>query len=485
MDAVDMERKEKSSNLFPFNLDPLFHPRSVAVIGASADITRIGGRPIKFLLAHKYPGKIFPVNPKYPEIAGLPCYPAIQAVPEAVDVALIGLPAEAVLGALLQCAQKGVKSAIVFSSGFAEADDAGAEMQKKLGEIAQKLAFPFCGPNCVGIINLPERIPMSFINALDAGPVIPGPIGFVSQSGALGSSLFSAAEEVGLGFSYCISSGNECVLESTDYIHYLIHDQLTRVILGYIEGFRNLKKLQVVAREALQKKKPLVVLKVGKSEVGRKAAASHTGAMSGSDSLYDALFHQIGILRVQDVDELFDVGTLLAVGRFPKGRGVGIISPSGGAGVLFADQCFDNGLDVPELKGKTKEALVQLLPPFASALNPVDMTAMTSQHLFSNEPDLVKNYLRAMLRDETLHSLVIMLTMTAGRLAQKLARDIVEIFQETEKPLMVCCIAGSLSQEALKILGEAGIPLFKTPGRCARAIRALVKYTHFLRNLAG
>jgi len=480
--VVSIQKKDSSSS-FPYNLEPLFHPKSVAVVGASADITRISGRPIKFLLNHKYGGKIFPVNPKYQEIAGLKCFPSLQAIPEEVDVALIGLAAEAVPDALSQCLEKGVKSAVIFSSGFAEMGGAGVQIQEKIGEMARQTAFPVCGPNCIGIVNLPERIPLAFSNVLEIEPVISGSIGFISQSGALGGSLFSAAQEMGVGFSYWVSSGNEAVLESTDYIYYMLQDPRTRVILGYIEGFRNLDKLRYAAREALKKKKPLVILKVGQSEVGRKAAASHTGAMTGPDALYDALFSQIGILRVHDVDEMFDVGTLLTLGRFPRGNGVGILSSSGGAGVLIADKCIQQGLNVPELAGETRQTMMNLLPPFGSALNPVDMTAQSSQRLFSGEPELLKNYMRAMLRDRSLHSLIIMLTMYVGKRAEKAAQDIVDIFRETEKPMMVCWIAGSLAREGYRILEKAGVPLFKTPGRCVRAVGALVKYSHFLETL--
>ena len=472
-------------NSFLYNLEPLFHPKSVAVIGASADLSRISGRPIKFLLNHKYGGNIFPVNPKYPEIAGLKCYPDIQSIPDEIDVALIGLPAEAVPDSLSRCIQKGVKSAIIFASGFSEIGGAGAEHQKKVAELARTASLPVVGPNCIGIVNLPEKIPLSFTNVLEIEPVISGSIGFITQSGALGGSLFSAAQEMGVGFSYWVSSGNEAVLESTDFIHYLIEDPFTKVILGYIEGIRNPNKLQKVAREALQKKKPLVMLKVGKSEVGKKAAASHTGAMSGSDSLYESFFNQAGILRVQDVDEMFDVGSLLNIGRFPSGDGVAVLTSSGGAGILFADKCSEHGLNVPELKGKTKEIMRKLLPPFGSALNPIDMTAQTSQRMFSSEPDLLKRYLRTLLKDESLHVIIVMLTMYVGNRAEKVAQDIVEVFQETDKPMAICWIAGSLAQDAYKILEKAGVPLFKTPGRCVRAINGLVKYSHFLKRLGA
>jgi acetyltransferase len=479
-----LDSRQKRENGFPYDLEPLFHPKSVAIIGASANLRGIGGRPIEFLLRYKFSGKIFPVNPKYGEIAGLKCYPTIKDIPEEVDVALIALPAKVVSDIFHQCVEKGVKSAVIFSSGFGEMGGAGAEIQKALGDLARKANFALCGPNCIGVVNLRDRIPLAFTNALYAEQMISGNIGFISQSGALGGSLFAIAQEMGLGFSYWVSSGNEEVLESTDYMHYMVQDSLTQVILGYVEGFRNINKLHLVAREALKKRKPIVILKVGQSEAGRNAAASHTGAMTGPDNLYDALFKQTGILRVGDLDEMFNAGTLLALGRFPEGKGVGILTSSGGAGVLLADKCLEHGLSIPQLVGETKETLVQLLPPFGSALNPVDITGQSEERRFSGEPELLKNYMRVMLKEQNLHSVIIMLTMYVGERAEMAAQDIVEIFRETEKPMVVCWIAGQMAEEGYKILRKAGVPLFKTPGECVRAISALVEYSHSLQTLA-
>jgi acetyltransferase len=225
------------------------------------------------LLNHKYGGKIFPVNPKYQEISGFKCYPSVETIPEEVDVALIALPAKFVSDAFLQCLEKGVKSAVIFSSGFGEVGEGGAEVQKRLGDLARKSNFPVCGLNCIGVVNLRDGITLAFTNALYIDHLIPGNVGFISQSGALGGSLLAVAQEMGLGFSYWVSSGNEEVLESTDYMHYMVQDPLTKVILGYMEGFRNISKLHYVAQEALKRKKPIVILKVGESELGKKAAA--------------------------------------------------------------------------------------------------------------------------------------------------------------------------------------------------------------------
>ena len=471
-------------NPFPYNLNPLLHPKSIAILGASQNADKIVGKPLYFLQKHGYAGKIYPVNPKYKEISGIPCYPSLAKVPGEIDVVLIGLPAEGVLGALRECAARGVKSALVFASGFAEVGGEGVKMQEDLRDFAQQSGIALCGPNCQGVINLSEGAAASFTLALERHPLRTGKSAFITQSGALGGALFTTAQEMGLGFSYWVSTGNEAVLESADYMHYMVQDPKTEIILGYIEGFRNLEKLRHVAREALERRKPIVILKVGKSEVGTKASSLHTGAVTGSGPFYENLFREIGILQVRDVDELFDVGSMLSVGKLPQGNGVGIITISGGAGVLFSDLCAEEGLTVPPLEGETREKMLKLLPPFGSALNPVDITAQSRQ-LEASHPDLYKDYLRVLLRDPRCHSVIFILTAASGKRGLKIARDIVDIFPETEKPMAVAWFAGNVAQDCYEILEKAGVPLFRAPGRCVRAMGALAKYSQFLRNLQG
>ncbi len=471
-----------SPNYFLHNLNPLFHPRSIAILGASQDADKIVGKPLYFLQKHGYTGKIYPVNPKYKEISGVPCYPSLAKVPGEIDVVLIGLPAEGVLGALRECAGRGVQTAVAFASGFAEVGGRGVKMQEELRDFAQQAGIALCGPNSQGVINLFEGATVSFTLALERHPLRTGKLAFITQSGALGGALFTTAQEMGLGFSYWVSSGNEAVLESTDYMHYMVQDAKTEIILGYIEGFRNVEKLRLVARAALERRKPIVILKVGKSEVGAKAASLHTGAVTGSGPFYENLFRDIGILQVRDVDELFDVGSMLSVGKLPQGNGVGIITISGGAGVLFSDLCAEEGLAVPPLEGETRKEMLKLLPPFGSALNPVDITAQSRQ-LEASNPDLYKDYLRVLLRDPGCHSVIFILTAASGKRGQKIARDIVDLFPETEKPIAVSWFAGNVAQDCYEILEKAGVPLFKIPGRCVRAMGALARYSQFLRNL--
>ncbi len=456
-------------------LDSLLHPRSVAILGASQDTTKLVGKPIAFLLQHKYGGKIYPVNPKYKEIAGLTCYPSLAQVPGEIDAVVVGLPAESVLDAVKECAERKVHSVIVFASGFAEIGGKGEEMEAELRDLALRSGLILCGPNCQGVVNLHEGATLSFTPALERKQLLAGKIAFVTQSGAMGGSLFSNAMQLGIGFSYWISSGNEAALESADYIRYLVEDPKTSVILNYSEGFRDEAKFVQAAEAARRAGKPIVALRVGRTPMGKRAAQAHTGAVCGPDPEVEALFQRLGIIRVQDGDELLEIGNVLARGRLPKGRSVGILSTSGGAGGLMADLCEMGELEVPELQGTTREEYVQMLPYFGSALNPVDTTAMFSQFL-AKDREYFKKLLRPMVREKAIHSIILMITMSTGERAKKMAKDIVEVYQETDKPMVISWIAGNLAEEGYQIIREAGIPLFMNTRKSVQALRTLVQY---------
>ncbi|MBC7324915.1 MAG: CoA-binding protein, partial [Moorella sp. (in: Bacteria)] len=247
--------------------------------GASADLTTISGKPLRYLKEHGYQGKIYPVNPKYQEIAGCPCYPSIASVPGPVDLALIAVNYRRVLPVLEECAQKGVRFATIFSSGFAEAGEEGRKLQLALAELAAKTGLRLCGPNCQGAVSLHERIAAAFSASLEIKPFTPGAVGFVTQSGALGYSIFNLAQEAGVGFSYVVSTGNEVDLDCLDFMRYMLEDENTRVVFTYLEGMRDGRKFARVAERALELGKPLAVLKVGRSETGSRAASSHTAAL--------------------------------------------------------------------------------------------------------------------------------------------------------------------------------------------------------------
>jgi acyl-CoA synthetase (NDP forming) len=473
--TTEQEIKKKPMNVSTAKLDALLHPRSVAVLGASQDASKLVSRPIAYLLQHKYGGKIYPVNPKYKEVAGLTCYPSLAQVPGDIDAVVIGLPAESIIGAVKECAERKARSAVVFASGFAEIGGQGVQREAELRELARWSGLILCGPNCQGVVNLHEGVTLSFTPALERKELLPGKIAFVTQSGAMGGSLFSNAMQVGIGFSYWISSGNETALESADYIQYLVEDPKTSVILNYSEGFRDETKFIRAASAARSAGKPIVALRVGRTPMGKKAAQAHTGAVCGPDPEMEALFQRLGIIRVQDGDDLLEIGNVLAQGRYPRGRGVGILSTSGGAGGLMADRCEMGGLEVPELQGPTREEYVRMLPYFGSALNPVDTTAMFSQFM-AKDQDYFKKLLRPMVREGSIHSIILMITMATGERARKIARDIVEVYQETDKPMVISWIAGNLAEEGYQIIRAAGIPLFMNTRKSVQALRTLVQY---------
>ena len=271
-------------------MDLLFNPRSIAIVGASDDLARIGWLPIRFLRQHGYSGKVFPVNPKYGKIGGLPCFPTLTAIPEVVDLALIGIPRPGVLEAFKQCAAKKIPFVILFSAGYAETGEAGRKEQEELRRYAQQAGIRVVGPNCIGVINTHGQVASSFTSGLEIDSLIPGAIGLISQSGGVGNCFLTRANDRSIGLSHFISSGNELDLQAADFLEYFVRDENTRSIALLLEDLKDPKKFARAADNALQARKPIVALKVGRSEKGREAAASHTGAMSGPDAMYGALF---------------------------------------------------------------------------------------------------------------------------------------------------------------------------------------------------
>ena len=459
------------------DLELFFKPRSIAIIGASADLTTISGKPLRYLTEHGYRGKLYPVNPKYQEIAGYPCYPSLGAVPGPVDLALIAVNYQRVLSVLEQCAAKGVRFATIFSSGFAEAGEEGRALQRELAAFARRPGAPrLCGPNCQGAVNLHDRIAAAFSASLDIKPFTPGSVGFVTQSGALGYSIFNLAQEAGVGFSYVVSTGNEVDLDCLDFMRYMVEDKRTRVVFTYLEGMQDGGKFGRVADRALELGKPLAVLKVGRSATGSKAASSHTAALTGADQVYDAFFRQKGIIRVGDIEEFIDLARLINGGvQFPRGKGLGIITTSGGAGVLAADTAEECGLRVAPLQEKTKEQILAVIPPYGSALNPVDVTAQVI-----NEAEGFWKVLQTMVDDPGIDALAVVITMITGASGLQMAQDVAKMSKLTEKPLAVAWTAGDkLMGECFAVLREAGVTWYKSPVRCVQALARLMHYGTF------
>ena len=436
------------------DLQYFLSPRSIAIIGASNNIALISGKPLHFLKKHGYQGKIYPINPKYDKLGGYRCYKSILDVPEPVDLALIAVNYKLVLPVLKQCVEKGVKFATIFASGFAESGEEGKVLQEQIAELAKKSGMGICGPNCQGSVSLKDNAIAGFSASLGIKPLFVGPIGYVTQSGALGYSIFSLAQESGVGFSYVASTGNEVDLHTLDFMEFMLEDPDTKMIISYLEGIKDGKQFARLADRALELGKPIVALKVGRSEVGQKAASSHTASLTGSDAVCDAFFRQKGIIRVDDIESMIDIAALIQrIPQLPEGKRLGIITTSGGGGILVADEASDLNLDIPEMNKKTKETIMEVIPPYGSALNPVDVTAQVI-----NEAEDFMKVLKAVVDNPDIDAVVLVLTQITGEPGLKMAEDIVKISKLTPKPITVAWTTGDLLVgDNLKVLAEGGV----------------------------
>ena len=452
-------------------MNSLFNPRTIAVVGASDDLSRIGGLPIRFLRQHGYPGRIFPVNPKYREIAGLPCFPTLTDIPEPVDLALIGIPRQFVFDGFRQCADKKVPFVILFSAGYAEMGERGRNEQEELRRFARQAGIRVVGPNCIGIINTHDHVAASFTSGLEIESLIPGAIGLITQSGGIGNSVLTRANDRSIGLSYFISSGNELDLEVADFLEYFVEDRRTRSIALLLEDLKDPPKFSRAADQAFQAGKPIIALKVGRSEKGREAAASHTGAISGSDALYDGFFKQKGITRVFDVDDLMEAANLFARYEPPAGDRLAILSSSGGSGALLADLATDRQIRLPSPSPRTREQLRDLIPAVAEIANPMDITTQ-----FMNDPEAIARYLQAFAEDENFDVLLLNFTVSSSDRTLRVADRIAALNPSLPKPLVVCWPVGNTARPAFNCLERAGIPLFFQPARCLSAVGHFVRY---------
>lgn len=457
------------------NLELLFNPRSIAIVGASQDLTSISGKPLRFLKEHGYNGAVYPINPKYEEIAGFKCYPNLESVPESPDLVLVAVNYKRVLGVLQDCASKKVPFVYIFSSGFAEAGAEGRKLQEQIAQFSRETGIRILGPNCQGVVNLHNRVITAFSGALEIEPLLPGATGFVTQSGALGFSIFNLAQEAGVGFSYVASTGNEVDLHTLDFLEYMVEDVNTKTLVAYLESVKNGPQFSRIADRALELGKPIIALKVGKSEIGQKAAASHTASLTGSDEVFQAFVQQKGIIRVEDVDDIIDLAGIIEKLPLPAGKGLGIVSTSGGAGILLADRAVELGLDVPELPQALQEVISGYIPEYGSAINPVDVTAQVI-----NKPEGFSYVLSELLDYSKIDALIVVVTMITGASGEKIARDIVACSKSSPKPIVVAWPAGDrLMGSSLAILREGGVPFFRSPIRAINALGSLMNYGAF------
>ncbi len=463
-------------------IDAVFYPSSIAIIGAS-ESTMYGRGILEYLQQLGYKGRIIPINPKRDQILGIPAFPTVTKVPDPIDVAVIIVDRRFVLDGLKECAQKDIKSVIIITAGFLEADEKGKELEAQLTKFAQETGVRICGPNCAGLANIRDNIVMSLLRE-EGRPLRGGHVGFVSQSGALMMALAGVARDKEIGLSYIVSTGNECDLEVSDFMHYMAEDENTQVITGFVEGFKNVDKFIAMADAAAAKKKPVILLKVGRSKLGESAAASHTGHLTGSDTAYSAFFKQKGVIRAVDTEELFEMAKIFTSGKVPKGDGIAVLTSSGGTGSLTADLCGDLGLNLPDLAGTTLDDLLKIegLLTFGKLANPIDVRGQGM--------GIIKQVLPPILKDDKFSIILICLAFSSvgPDLAQKIGPNLIDLSKTTDKPIVVLWIGrkkmeGITGRESgIDLLEKNGIPVFEKPLTCLRAIKALIDWHQFQRS---
>jgi acyl-CoA synthetase (NDP forming) len=365
----------------PHPLDTFFAPDSIALIGASRDQEKIPGRLLSMLRKNEFPGKLYPINSNYGDIDGLKCYPSIAAVGRSIDLAIVMIPARAVLGALRECAAAGVRNAVIVSSGFAEEGGDSAAMQDAIADLAGTTGMRISGPNAEGFYSEAQHVAATFSPTVDVKPDAPRliattrRIGIVAQSGGIGFAIYHRAKALGIALSYVVSAGNESDLGAGEFLDYMVQDTSTDVILLFIEGIRDVEKFLAAARRAAEAGKPVIVTKVGRSGAGERAAASHTASMAGWSAAYDAVFAKYGFIVSNDLDEAVTIAAVLTTNPMPQGDRVGVLTVSGGAGIWGADTVSMQGLQVPELSESIQAEIRALIPSYGSARNPIDVTA--------------------------------------------------------------------------------------------------------------
>lgn len=448
----------------------LVSPRSIAMVGASSDFNKVNGRPLKHLLEKGFAGRILPVNPKYDELGGLPCHPSVEALPEAADLAIVALPASEVSGCIAALGRKGIRAAVIFSSGFGEMGEAGKELQRQLAETAREAGVVVLGPNCLGFINAFENVYATFSQYAD-GETGPGPVAFVTQSGAFGTAIAALVRQRDLGLGYFINTGNQIDLDFSELMMAVIEDPRIKVAAGYLEGVTDGAGLVKLAEKCRALGKPLILTKVGRLSSGARAAASHTGALAVADVVFDAVMRQHGVLRARNEEQMLDMLEVFCQPRKAVGHGLGIATQSGGAGVMMADRAEEVGLVVPELRQETTNRLMQVMPAFGAAGNPVDVTGQ-----FVARPELLTESVVALLDDPGIHVGIVWLQLMTAHV-DKLVGIFTEIKQRTSKPFLVCWVAAP--REAVRALRALGIAVFSAGERAVEAAAALANHTRW------
>ena len=445
----------------------LLNARSIAIVGASDDLVKPGGRVIASLKLNDYSGAIYPVNPGRAKIQGLTAYPSLQALPEAPDMVILSIPAKDVESAIQAGLERGAGGFVVFASGFAEKDEAGAEAQQSIAKLVKAHGVPMIGPNCLGVMNGNAHILASSTVVMRGRHLLGGTCSLVSQSGAIGTYWLDMMMNAGYGAAKWLSTGNEADVDVAAALAYLVDDPDTHIVALYVEGVRDGVTFRRAARRAIAARKPILVLKSGRSAAGAVAAASHTGALAGADDEYDALFNQFNICRVESMTAMVNLTRLLLTQKMSPGRRMLVLSVSGGAGVLLTDAAQAAGLETPDFPPASKVALRNILPDFAQPQNPIDLTAQ-----IVGDKSMLRRVLQVAVDSGAFDGLLLFIG-GLSELASELAESLSEIVRPWGRPCAV--VWQAVAPEAVQTLHNAGIPVYGEIPEAAAAMAAAIK----------
>lgn len=456
------------------DLAPILAPRAIAVIGASRDPDSVGGAILRNLLAGGFTGAVYPVNPQAPAIAGLKAYARVADIPDPVDLAVVIVKAPLVPSALEQCADHGIRGAVVISAGFREIGGSGESLERQLREVIHRRGLTVIGPNCLGVLNTDPAVGLNatFSKQMPAA----GPIAFVSQSGALCTAVLEYARQEGIGFSKVVSLGNKADVTELDLLWAVRDDPQTRVILLYVEELADGARFIQLAREITGEGphcKPILAVKAGRTPEGRRAASSHTGALAGRDEVYDAIFAQAGVLRVESVEELFDYAAAFAHQPMPRGRRVAIVTNAGGPGIMTTDACIRYGLQLAPLAPSTVEAIRPHVPATAALHNPIDLIGDARE-------DRYEAALRAVAADPSVDSVIALATPQAMTDLDAIARVVGRAAGAAQKPVVACFMGAAEIAPGVAALDAAHVPHYRFPESAARALSAMSRYTEWV-----
>ncbi|HZK92177.1 MAG TPA: CoA-binding protein, partial [Stellaceae bacterium] len=450
-------------------LAPLLAPRSVAIFGASNDPTRISGRSLRYFREAGYQGGLYPINPTRDTVQGLRAYPDLASVPGEVDFGLIAVPANLAVEAMQACVAKGVRGVVMFTAGFAEIGAEGRQLQERITKIALDSGIRLCGPNCLGLFNMRIGHTPTFSSFLEEGPPKSGPLGMVTQSGAFGTHLLALTARRGISVGVWMSTGNEAEVQVADGISFLADDPETQAIACYMEAIQDGERFAAAVKRARENGKPVIAMKVGGSEIGAAAAASHTASLAGSDAIYDAALRQLGVERAKTPEDLVEIAYACTRGRLPRSRRLAVVTMSGGAGVLMADAAEEQGLDLAPLTEESQKEVLGWVP-FAAPRNPVDVTAQAL-----NDPSILDKGFDLLLGKERFPSMVGFFTTWASspQMAEPLFASLTGA--AARYPECYLALSAIAAPEMQRRYEAAGIGVYEDPWRAVEAVAAATR----------